>query len=206
MRMLASDPRHGTTRGFHAGCRCEPCRAARARYEKQSRWIRHNGGRRSVPVIGAQRRIQALMALGWTSEDIRQAAGWRHRNYVLRILEGQKGKPCRWLERHTHDTICAVFDQLCMVLPPDSPYRRRSATIARNKGYLPPLAWDDIDNDPAPADALTISQGRGNYRTTLEDFDDLVRLGETPEIAAQRLGVQLDSIEIARRRAQRKVA
>lgn len=141
-----NDARHGTTRGFHAGCRCAPCRRARSRYEKESRLIRIQGGRRSVPAIGAQRRIQGLMRLGWSSTDIAKAAGWSNRNYVLRVINGQKGKPTTWLEARTDNTIREVFERMAMKLPEMTPIRARTRSLAAKKGYLPPLAWDDIDN------------------------------------------------------------
>lgn len=202
--MSPDDPRHGTTAGWHAGCKCSDCRAARARYEKLTRWHRHNGIPRAIPARGAQRRLQALMALGYTSQDIAQAAGWNSRNAVLRILHGQNGRPCTWVERRTHQIVCDVFEQLCMTVPEMTCYRRRTRTIALNKGYVVPLGWDDIDNDEAPrleADHRT----PGRPGTDLDEFDYLVSCGESEEQAARRLGVTLGAIETARLRA-RKVA
>lgn len=202
--MTPDDPRHGTTRGWHQGCKCDPCRTARARYEKLTRWHRHNGIPRAIPALGAQRRIQALMALGWTSEDIRIAAGWHHRNAVLRILSGQNGRPCTWIERHTHKTVCDVFDQLCMTVPELTWYRKRSRTLALGKGYVVPLAWDDIDNDAAPHDAPAEPKV-GRKGIDMAEFERLVQFGESEEQAARRLGVTPAAIEKARQRA-RKVA
>lgn len=144
--MTPDDPRHGTTRGFHAGCREQCCRAAIARYEKGTKYRRHAGITWAIPATGTQRRIQALMALGWTSTDIADACGWLHRNHVLRVLKGQKGKPCRWVERKTYRTVAVVFESLSMQIPPHTPYRARCRSMARRKGYLPPLAWDNIDD------------------------------------------------------------
>jgi len=148
--MSADDPRHGTTRGFHAGCRLECCRRAFARYEKAKKVRKYQGITWQIPAQGAQRRIQALMALGWTSLEIAEECGWTHRNYVLRILSGQKGKPCTWVQRKTHQTIADAYERMCMKIPPASPFRSRDRRRALRKGYAPPLAWDDIDNDEAP--------------------------------------------------------
>lgn len=152
--MTPEDPRHGTTRGFHAGCRERCCRAAINRYEKHSKILKLRGQRRSVPALGAQRRIRALMALGWTSTDIADAAGWTNRNQVLRILNGQKSKPTTWLERATHERVCAVYDRLSMRLPEPAPHRTRTQQKAQREGWPPPLWWDDID-DPAEQPRLT---------------------------------------------------
>lgn len=163
------DPRHGTTRGFHAGCLNPCCRRAIARYQKGIRYNKVAGRRYSVPAIGAQRRIQALMALGWTGNDIAAAAGLPHRNYVRRILVGQKGKPCTWLERKTHDTIARVFEDLAMRLPEPMPQRARCRTMARNRGWLPPLAWNNID-DPNERPA------RGSDHKRRDEVDEVVIL------------------------------
>jgi hypothetical protein len=91
------------------------------------------------------------MTLGWTSTDIAHAAGWKDRNQVLQILSGQNGRPCMWLERGTHDRIATVYADLAMSIPTPAPHRARTRTRARRLGYAPPLAWDDIDNDPEPS-------------------------------------------------------
>lgn len=147
--MSPNDPRHGTTAGYHAGCRDLCCRHAIARYEKGRRLTTLNGGR-AVPALGSQRRIQALMCLGWTSTEIAAEAGYAHRNYVLRVLHGQKGKPASWLERKTADRITAAYETLAMRVPSTGPNRDRTRSHALRSGYAPPLAWDDIDTDPAP--------------------------------------------------------
>lgn len=144
--MNAADPRHGTTRGFHAGCRDLCCRRAIARDEKARRLDKLRGGR-AVPAIGDQRRLQALMALGWSSTEIAAAAGLPHRNHVLRILNGQKGKPTLWVERKTHQWVCEVYEALSMSFS-DSPYSARTRAWAQRQGFLPPLAWDNPD-DPS---------------------------------------------------------
>ena len=149
--MTPGDPRHGTTCGYHAGCHDICCRAAMARYEKQGRLARLSGGR-AVPALGAKRRLQALMALGWSSTEIATAANLPDRNHVFRILNGQKGKPTTWLERSTYEWVCDVYERLCMTLP-TSPYANRVKTQARARGCLPPLVWDDIDDpDEQPVD------------------------------------------------------
>lgn len=155
--MTPDDPRHGTPRGHYAGCREACCRAARCRYEKAGRLDRLRGGR-AIPALGYQRRIKALMALGWSYQALADAAGWAHRNHVRRVVEGQKGKPTRYLERATASTIGEVFERLCMTVP-QGPYAKRTRMLAARKGYLPPLAWDDID-DPNERPAKVYSHAK----------------------------------------------
>jgi hypothetical protein len=144
--MSPDDPRHGTTAGYHAGCRDLCCRRAIARYEKAGRLARLEGGR-AVPAIGSQRRLQALMALGWSSNAIAIHAGLRHRNHVWRVVNGQKGKPTTWIQRETADWVTRVYDELSMRVPTGR-YVVRTKAHAEERGWAPPLAWDNID-DPA---------------------------------------------------------
>ena len=78
----------------------------------------------------------------------------------------------------------------------------RSPTAAapsrHRKGYAPPLAWDDIDTDPAPH-GLTETP-----RDLLAEYDFLTRCGESHEQAIRQLGVTAGAIERATaRRTQR---
>jgi hypothetical protein len=107
------------------------------------------------------------MRLGWTGTDIAAALGWSHRNHVRRILVGQKGKPCNWIERRTHYAVAEVYERLCMVIPPHKPCRARTRTQAERKGWPPPLAWENIDNpDETPRG--------GRSRTPKHDVDPIV--------------------------------
>lgn len=148
--MTPDDPRHGQPRGYSAGCREACCRRAHALDVKLGRLRKVEGKPRAVPAVGAQRRLQALMVMGWTSTEIAAAAGMGTRDRVLQVMNGQGGKPCQWITRSTHDQVVAVFDSLSSVQPELTWVRRRTRNIATRKGYLPPAAWDDIDNDPEP--------------------------------------------------------
>ncbi|MCB9377045.1 MAG: hypothetical protein H6515_14415 [Microthrixaceae bacterium] len=155
--MTPDDPRHGTTAGYDQHCRtgvpaCKPCRSAAAMYENLCRLDRMAGRPRTVPAVGTSRRIQALVCLGYTFGEIADTAGvswdmvakWCHREGVVR--------------RGSAAAIRRAFTKLCMTPPPQTTGRdkwRRSyaRTVARKNGWLPPLAWDDIDNDPEPPTA-----------------------------------------------------
>lgn len=89
-----------------------------------------------VPKIGAVRRIQALLFMGWRHSDI--SAACQIRSAVVLHQQG------RWITRGTHDKIAAGFDRLAMSSGPSERTRQR----ARRLGYLGPLDWDDIDLDP----------------------------------------------------------
>ena len=140
--MNADDPRHGTTRGHAAGCRELCCREARNLDEARRRKYRQALGiTRSTPALGTQRRIRALMALGWTSRDIADHCGWATTQAVTELLKAR-----RFVYATTADRIDTAYRDLCMTVGPSEKNRRDAA----RKGWAPPLAWDDIDTDEHP--------------------------------------------------------
>lgn len=104
-----------------------------------------------VPALGSARRIQALHTLGYSYQYLAPLVGLTSQN--LRFLTiGEH----RRVASDTAARIAAAYDLLCMT-PRAAATRyeqgaasRSRATAARN-GWVPPLAWDDIDTDPAPA-------------------------------------------------------
>lgn len=149
--MSPDDPRHGTTRGYHAGCGCPGCRRAISRYEKLCRLRRVRGEVWAIPAGPYQERLRALMRLGWTAQDIADVGGWGDRNDIHRIMKGQKGKPTVWLERKTATKVAEVFERLCMTTPPRSSSRAVNAARGRTRARAKALGWpmpldvDDLD-------------------------------------------------------------
>lgn len=90
-----------------------------------------------VPRVGTVRRLQALMFMGYSQRDLR-GYGISAAN-----LLNQQG---RWVTRSTHDKVAAVYAKLAHVPGPTS----RSRHEAIKRGYIGPLAWDDIDHDEYP--------------------------------------------------------
>lgn len=125
--------RHGTlTAAVDHGCTCPAARAIRNRNAKRSKTLRLLGRPQLVPAIGSQRRIRALMAIGWRSRDIAQRIGW-----VSGELDPIFRRPS--IRRETAERIRAVYDALADIPgPSEQTYRR-----ARRAGYLPPLWYDD---------------------------------------------------------------
>jgi DNA-directed RNA polymerase specialized sigma24 family protein len=106
-------------------------------------------------------------------------------------------------QRLTVRTALAVddlYERLWNTAPPQTTTAERdnadrARTAARACGWLPPLAWDDIDTDPE----------RGSYATACpsdpDDPDDLDDLDDLDEIAIDRAvagdGVHLDDLTSA---------
>lgn len=103
-----------------------------------------------IPAVGARRRIQALAYIGWPMQNIADTAqnlGHDLTAAAVRYTAQGRGD---YVRTATHNAISAAYDELSMRLPA----RDRSSSMVRSKarkaGYAGPLAWDDIDTDPAP--------------------------------------------------------
>lgn len=101
----------------------------------------------NVPSVGATRRVQALMAIGWRKSDL-EAAGVPASNLITRP-DREWVAATGW--RRTRD----VYDRLSMTPGPSQVCRDR----ARARGYLPPLAWDDDTIDDPRAVPATAAAG-----------------------------------------------
>lgn len=102
-----------------------------------------------VDAVGARRRVQALIINGWSQIKIADRLGMNASQFG-RVLRQ------RYVRISTHAAICGLFEQLWNVAPPmDTEHDRAAAErcrgYARALGWLPPLAWDDIDADDEPA-------------------------------------------------------
>ena len=97
-----------------------------------------------LPRVGAVRRVQALMAMGWSHHDL--AVAGAPNTAGLLASSGHLVTVGRW--RQVRD----VYDRLSMT-PGPSPQTRG---WARALGYAPPLAWDEdtIDDPTASARGL----------------------------------------------------
>jgi AraC-like DNA-binding protein len=107
-----------------------------------------------VPRVGTVRRIQALLFMGHSHADMTARSGIATAN-----VQHQQG---RWVTRSTHDAIAALYDDLWMTPGPST----KAQSFARRYGYAGPLAWDDIDHDPAP---LVDAEREGDFQAQVDD-------------------------------------
>lgn len=177
------DPRHGTTNGYQLGCHEVCCRAAHTAAMRRYRKQRYIAGRTRIDPTGTQRRIRALMRMGWRGDDLADAAGWHNRSVARDILRN------KYVERRTAARIAAVYDRLAMRPGPSG----KTARHAERAGWPPPLAWDDdtID-DPTVAPwqpEPTTATGKVARRRAalIEDVDFLVSAGVVPATICERL-------------------
>ena len=163
-----------------------------------------------VPALGAQRRIQALACMGWSHSLLAARLGLNAGNFH-RVLRQEQIRPT------THWAVVALFDTLWNVAPPEAtPHEKAAVTRARaharENGWHAPLAWDDIDNDEAPAEgehvavdelAVALAVDGENVRLTYAERRPAVaalnaRRMTDPEIA-ERLGLNQDRVFLIRK-------
>lgn len=106
-------------------------------------------GRGYVPAIGAVRRIQALITMGWRYKDLNELCG---------IRTEKVGEGAGWIGRANHEKIRKLYDELW---DKRGPAAQANITRALNKGWAKPMAWDDdtID-DPAAKPFGTVTERR----------------------------------------------
>ena len=101
-----------------------------------------------VDATGTHRRLQALIAIGWPAELLAAQLG-RRPNSLWRSMTGES------VTARTAQDVAALYEQLCNSRPPRMTSEQRVAADAAQahaaaRGWLAPLAWDDIDTDPTP--------------------------------------------------------
>jgi lambda repressor-like predicted transcriptional regulator len=127
-----------------------PTRRVRSRTERRVLAVQADtaglpAGRR-VPATGTRRRLQALAAAGWSLPVLALRVSKTPRN-LRRTLTTPT------VTAATARAVAALYDELRQLDPPGRTPRERAGaerarSQARQHGWLPPRAWDDIDTDP----------------------------------------------------------
>ena len=138
-----------------------------------------------VDATGSRRRLQALAVNGYSTRYLAGRLGHKHAATVQDIASG-KTPTVRY---RTMDAIRDLYEQLW-----DRPGgNARSASIARAKGWLPALAWDDdVIDDPGyqPEDVRRRRIAGGGDGVTLEDIEEAREQGyRTAQQIGWRLGL-----------------
>jgi hypothetical protein len=112
-----------------------------------------------IDATGTRRRLQALIAIGWPIELLAAQLGRRPKS-LCRSMTSES------VTARTAQDVGTVYDRLWNTPPPRMTGGQRAAADAAQahaaaQGWLPPLAWDDIDTDPTPP-ALTTGPSQRN--------------------------------------------
>jgi transcriptional regulator with XRE-family HTH domain len=99
------------------------------------------GDKTVIDASGTRRRLQALVALGWSQAKLADRLGWTPASF------GTLMKESRTIVA-TARKVRALYDALWDQAPPEDDHRDKiAASRARNHatkhGWLPPQAWDD---------------------------------------------------------------
>ena len=98
-----------------------------------------------MPATGTHRRIQALVATGWSQAKIGGRLGMTPANFAAMMRRDQ-------VTAATERAARAVYDELWNRPPPETGQREkiaaaRARNYARANGWAPPLAWDEDQLD-----------------------------------------------------------
>ncbi len=126
---------------------CKLCRAAQSKYGTKHKQLKELGLPTTslIPVQGTVRRLQGLMWMGWPVNYILDQAGVKRRS-IVRFEETER------IHEEDAKKIAAVYKKLAMTWA-DPKYGLRMKEItrakryARKRGYVSPLAWEDIENE-----------------------------------------------------------
>lgn len=134
-----------------------------------------------VPGLGTRRRVQALAVLGWSQTALAERMGLsqsRLANYISRDR----------VYARTAAAVAALYEELQWKVGPSQISRDR----AKQKGWFPPAAWDDID-DPAETPNVGGPERRSDLLQDVADRREqvaqLTRAGLSAEQIADRIGV-----------------
>lgn len=147
--------------------------------------------RARVDATGTRRRIQALTVLGWPQSVLAERLGMERSN-INSITRNRTH-----VEVATALAVRSLYDELWNQRPPERDRRERwAASIARNlaaeRGWAPPLAWDDETIDDPTAEP----QGAGYVpgRCKLPEPGEIAHLiagGDSAEVLADRYDVSV---------------
>ncbi|WP_236832573.1 helix-turn-helix domain containing protein [Blastococcus sp. KM273128] len=131
-------------------------RIRRVRPETAQRLLRirvdlaNRAARSHVTATGTRRRLQALIAVGWPHDELAARLGRSSASLHRSMLSDS-------VTAQTAQDVSALYERLWNLLPPQSTDDQRAAAdsaraFAAERGWLPPLAWDDVDTDSDPRD------------------------------------------------------
>lgn len=158
---------HGTTKTYKKyACRCEPCRLNYSRYNKRRDYLAKSGRPLRLPAIGTQRRIRALMALGYSLPTLAGELGIAVGNLSKKFHQPN-------VNRDTYERVAELYERLAMKPPPTGWQADRTRGIGSRRGWPTPLCWEDIDDPDEKPNGLRRSWQRG---PSPEDYDENVVL------------------------------
>lgn len=136
-----------------------------------------------VPNVGARRRLQALLAIGYRHSDITPLLGSPSGTLMHQVGD--------WISLEKHEAMVRVYEQLW---DKPGPAPATSRARIRKAGYLPPLAWDDESIDdpnfvPEPTEVTAGSKVEVRRDAFLQEVEHLAGFGGKVDDIAAQLGM-----------------
>lgn len=147
-----------------------------------------------VSAVGTARRLQALIAIGYTQRDLAGRLGITADNLGLIIRERAS------VYISTAQAVDELFQSLQMEPAPPSAAATFSRERAKKQGWPPPLAWDEETIDDPEAEPMGVEPVRANRAKWLDSYWELKEWGMSDERIADRLGLKYDSMITTLRR------
>lgn len=135
-----------------------------------------------VAAVGTVRRLQGLVAIGWTQDVLARRLGIAPRNAKRLFNSSDRMVTARYAR-----AVAALFDELQMTPGPSDRARRH----AERRGWVPPLAWDEDSIDDPAARPVQTTHARGGF---VERYSELADLGVGQVECARRLGITWASL------------
>ncbi|MFI6587479.1 hypothetical protein [Embleya sp. NPDC050493] len=135
-----------------------------------------------VDATGTRRRIQALIALGWTRRALAEHLG--RTPAQVGILTR-----ARLVHARTATDVRTLYDRLSMTSGPHDQARAEAAA----RGWTPPLAWDEgtLDDPTAEPDPGATPTPAKRAAHTAHEARHLLAAGTSRHETAERLGIGL---------------
>lgn len=141
---------------------------------------------RCIPLLGTQRRVQALACLGYTNQMIGERVGVTHAMVSLWALGKQ-----RFIHADKARAVDAMFRELQLTKPLETYGGKRAALRAARRGWHPPLAWDEETIDDPGAEPQLPESGQYDW---VEDYEYLRESGLDDDAIAARWGMKRSSL------------
>lgn len=99
-----------------------------------------------IDATGTRRRLQALATLGWSQNAIVAESVHTGTPLTLSVVRYIMAGTSPTVRVRTRDAVASLYERCSMIRPAPSRAVSMARAIARREGYLPPLAWNDIDD------------------------------------------------------------
>lgn len=155
-----------------------------------------------VPVIGTRRRLQSLVAMGYTKVYLAEYLGMTSVAVTRLCLEFAAFTSVQ-ATVETAKRVDKMWRELQHLPPPAGSPAVAARNRARKHGWVVPFAWDEDRIDDPTAEPYQPGTGRDAW---FDDYEELKQMGLTNQQVAQRWGITRDGLQCRLRRRNERLA